>query len=228
MMHAGETMAGGRIAVTRIAAASMRRVPWRNGRGTTLEVASDAAGDAAAWNWRISIADVPESGPFSRFVGVERHILSLLPAGGSGMSLVIDGGAPVAVPTAGEALAFDGDAETMGVLHGGPLRDANLMVRREGAAGRQRGRMRLLVGAERLALEPEHAVVALLAIDGGSQVRITSGEERVCELSHGDALVVERSQSTERCPQGSVTVASAGQAILCQVLRRSDAAEPAS
>jgi uncharacterized protein len=214
-----EVLAGGQLAVTRIAGASMRRVPWKNGRGTTLEVASDAGEVSQEWSWRISIADVPESGPFSRFVGVERHILSLVIASGDGMSLLIDGAPPVAVPTAGEALSFDGEAETMGVLHGAPLRDANLMVRREAALGRQRGRMRFVVGEESIDFEPDHAVLAVIAIDASCRVQFDCGGERAVELSPGDALIIERSVDCTRFPPGRISVSSAGRAILCQVLR---------
>jgi environmental stress-induced protein Ves len=36
-----------------------RRVPWKNGRGSTLELATDATAPGEPWTWRLSIADVP-------------------------------------------------------------------------------------------------------------------------------------------------------------------------
>ncbi|MBL9148749.1 MAG: HutD family protein [Phycisphaerae bacterium] len=106
------------------------RMPWKNGRGSTLELASDARA-GQPWTWRVSIADVPESGPFSIFDGCDREIACLE---GDGMRLVVDG-VPHDVPHEGRACAFSGNAETSGVLLGGPCRDANLMWRRDAWQG---------------------------------------------------------------------------------------------
>ena len=50
------------------------RMPWRNGAGTTQEVACNAGGSSAAFDWRLSIADIGESGGFSSFAGYQRVI----------------------------------------------------------------------------------------------------------------------------------------------------------
>ena len=57
--------------------------PWRNGGGVTRELAAWPAG-SADWTWRISVAEVATSGPFSRFDGVQRWFAVL---GGNGVSL---------------------------------------------------------------------------------------------------------------------------------------------
>jgi environmental stress-induced protein Ves len=44
-----------------------RRMAWKNGKGTTTEIAvhpANAGLAGAPFEWRVSIADVPESGPF--------------------------------------------------------------------------------------------------------------------------------------------------------------------
>jgi len=110
---------------TLLRAGDARRVPWKNGRGTTLEIASDARHLDQPWTWRLSIADVPASGPFSRFPDCERLILCI---DGEGMQLVAGSAPSVRVPHSGAALRFSGDVETHGELVGGPVRDANLMV----------------------------------------------------------------------------------------------------
>src|SRR4029077_2512621 len=62
-----------------------RSMPWKNGAGRTTEIAVHPPGAALdAFAWRVSIADVEQDGPFSRFPGIDRTIVLL---GGSGMRL---------------------------------------------------------------------------------------------------------------------------------------------
>ncbi len=240
-----------------VPAGSMRRVAWKNGRGTTLEVVSDASvavapgaripvayGGGDDWTWRVSIADVPQSGPFSRFPGVDRHILSLLGpehAGRSdeGMSLSIGGGPPVRVPTEGDALIFDGEAETLGVLHGQPLRDANLMVRRQidsqidgqidsqlasHISGRdQRGAMRLITGEVTAPVTRNHRVLAVIAIDASCRCAVAVADHGTIDLAPGDCMALVTDRRDDTLPAGSVRVSPEGRALLVEVLRRSGA-----
>src|SRR5262245_28609327 len=103
-------------------------MPWKNGLGTTREIAINPAGSTmtdAAFRWRFSIADVPQSGPFSSFPGIDRHIMVI---NGTGMVLRVGSGAPERLgPFA--PFAFSGDAETSCELIDGPIQDFNLMVR---------------------------------------------------------------------------------------------------
>jgi environmental stress-induced protein Ves len=50
------------------------RERWRNGMGWTRAVALDAGGDAAgeAVRWRVSLAEISQAAPFSRFEGMDR------------------------------------------------------------------------------------------------------------------------------------------------------------
>lgn len=48
-----------------------RRVPWKNGLGFSLEIATDAATLGGEWPWRLSIADMPSRARFSPFLGEE-------------------------------------------------------------------------------------------------------------------------------------------------------------
>lgn len=62
-------------------AASRRESRWKNGGGRTFEVASDPPGSTPdGFNWRVSIAEIAEPGPFSSFAGVDRT-LSLVQGG---------------------------------------------------------------------------------------------------------------------------------------------------
>ena len=68
--------------------AELTAVPWRNGGGVTRQVVSAGGSGSQDFDWRISIADVNEPGPFSSFPGVDRIITVVE---GEGMDLVIDG-----------------------------------------------------------------------------------------------------------------------------------------
>ncbi len=53
------------------------RMPWRNGGGTTQEVACNPGGHTASFDWRLSLADVAQDGGFSAFGGFQRIITVL-------------------------------------------------------------------------------------------------------------------------------------------------------
>lgn len=48
---------------------------WKNGRGTTQEIAVSHSNED--YDWRMSMADIVESGPFSLFPGMERILVLL-------------------------------------------------------------------------------------------------------------------------------------------------------
>lgn len=111
--------------------------PWKNGGGmsTDLVVYPEDAG----WDdfiWRVGIADIRQSGPFSSFPGIERSIMLLECPPLSGMTLDIDGTKTEMV--AREFLDFPGEATTQGILRGAAVRDLNVMSRR-GAIKHRRG-----------------------------------------------------------------------------------------
>jgi environmental stress-induced protein Ves len=123
-----DTMATQRV----LSPAEYRRMPWKNGGGRTTEIAAYPAGAGFdAFVWRVSIADVHQSGPFSAFTGVDRTLVLLE---GKGMRLAGEG-SPLDVHTAFEPVAFAGDEIVQCTLVAGPVRDFNLMVRRGAARG---------------------------------------------------------------------------------------------
>ena len=91
------------------------RMPWRNGGGTTQEVACNAGGSSAAFTWRLSIAEVAQDGGFSAFNGLQRVITVLE---GGGIALTVDGRAqaPLRARQAYDCRLLDG-----------PIRDFNLI-----------------------------------------------------------------------------------------------------
>ena len=150
------------------------RVPWKNGGGTTAEVAAFPEGSGfETFGWRISMADVASDGPFSLFPGIDR---TLIVVEGDGIELDVEG---IAYPLdrASPKLSFSGDDITTGRLLAGPIRDLNLMVRR----GAWRGSVRRIDGAETITATARIIVlVALAPARAGDQA-----------LAAEDALIVD-------------------------------------
>ena len=99
-------------------------IPWRNGGGVTRELAASGGSDPQDFDWRVSIADVSQPGPFSAFPGVDR-VITLVE--GERMELVING--EVHVLGLHESLSFDGASQASCSLPMGPTRDLNVMTR---------------------------------------------------------------------------------------------------
>ena len=107
--------------------------PWKNGLGTTREIAVHPAGAGGDdFLWRVSIAEVDSAAPFSSFAGIDRHIALL---DGAGFTMTLDDGRNHALTTPFAPFAFAGEAKVAVTLADGPTRDFNLMVRRALARG---------------------------------------------------------------------------------------------
>jgi environmental stress-induced protein Ves len=105
-----------------------RSMPWRNGMGVTLEIAREPrTGDD--FQWRLSLATVASSGPFSNYAGYRRSVTLIE---GDGFQLGIGGQDPVVLDWLGATALFPGDAPTHGTLLNGPATDLSLMVREPG------------------------------------------------------------------------------------------------
>jgi len=96
--------------------------PWRNGGGTTRELV--AWPDPVAWQWRVSVAEVVQSGSFSSYPGAQRWFAVLA---GDGVGLTVDGHLAM-LTKSDQPFAFDGAALTSCELLGGATQDFNLMV----------------------------------------------------------------------------------------------------
>ncbi|MHC0017960.1 HutD/Ves family protein [Acinetobacter pittii] len=94
---------------------------WKNGAGFTLEIARSQG--EADFDWRISMADVTTSGPFSLFPNKQR-IISVLD--GQGMVLHIDD-LPAKTLNQGDIFAFHGESQVQSELVDGAIRDLNLI-----------------------------------------------------------------------------------------------------
>ena len=107
--------------------------PWKNGAGVTRELACYPAGATLDdFLWRVSIADVGQSGPFSSFPGIDR-VITLLD--GDGMRLQFADGANHDLSEKLAPYSFRGEDSVHAQLLGTPSRDFNLMLRRDAARG---------------------------------------------------------------------------------------------
>jgi environmental stress-induced protein Ves len=102
------------------------RQPWRNGRGTTVELAREDNAKGVQL-WRLSIADVVEAGPFSPFPDIDRVIM-LLDGPGFDIDFGKHGKANMTAPLV--PVSFSGGWPTKAENVTGPSKDLNLMTAR--------------------------------------------------------------------------------------------------
>jgi environmental stress-induced protein Ves len=127
-------------------------VPWKNGGGVTHEVLRAPPGDP--FRWRLSVADIASSGPFSDFSGYHRTLVLLR---GAGVRLNFDGGDERVLCEVGDLVEFDGGRPTRGSLLNGPCSDLNLMT--SASDPRPHVRVERLTAPRRLDRQPRLTLV---------------------------------------------------------------------
>jgi uncharacterized protein len=163
--------------------AGLSAVPWKNGGGSTTEIAiapPEAGFDA--FDWRISLATITEDGEFSVFPDVDR---TLALVEGHGATLDIDGEAQVLLCQDEPVAAFDGESHVIAKLNRGPTTDFNVMTRRE-RCHHQFG-VRRLVGGSRFAPRGD---VSVLFLAEGDSLAVCSDAERIGMVRY-DAVVFD-------------------------------------
>jgi len=111
----------------KITPAQYRSMPWKNGAGTTVEIAVVPEHSLINnFDWRVSRAAVVNDGVFSQFEGIDRSLALLA---GSGMRLSVDQ-VMQQVDSENNIAVFSGDSITQAQLIQGPITDFNLMSRR--------------------------------------------------------------------------------------------------
>ncbi|WCM21111.1 HutD family protein [Paraburkholderia bryophila] len=205
------TDVGSMASVTLIRGADLVAAPWKNGGGVTREVAAvpEQAG-LDSFVWRVSIADVAQAGPFSRFAGIDRTLVLL-----SGAGMMLDeiaepenGLADEAVKAASSGVAkthaltqpldiarFAGETAIDARLVDGATRDFNLMVRR----GAARGEVEVWRGTTQHALSAD--VVLLYCAEGA--VSVSLGDAAAQPLATGDTLRVNAPDALHCAVQGA-------------------------
>jgi environmental stress-induced protein Ves len=170
--------------------------PWLNGGGVTYDVTSspDGAGPDA-FDWRLSIAQVVEAGPFSLFAGVDRQLAVL--EGRLELDFQ-DQSVTRSLSPSDDPIAFAGNEMVFGRPVGGPVLNLNLMFRRD----RFSGHLRPTPGPDFRTTAPSTILLArcpsVLRIDGvqypmatldavsiapGTHVQATSAQIVIAEIA---------------------------------------------
>ena len=169
---------------THLGAGDFLRQPWKNGGGVTTQLALHEEG--GRWLWRLSLAEVVRSGPFSDFSGYERTIMLLE---GEGMELRIDESPGVDLRTPYRPFVFDGAARTACRLLGGPVKDLNLMVDER----RARARVDVIDPDSVGSVAPKSSWALAFALRGFTRIAATTVERR---LAPGELLRIDEAQIT--------------------------------
>lgn len=155
--------------------------PWKNGGGTTTEIAASPQGAGFDdFDWRLSVADVGSDGPFSLFPQIDRTLTVIE---GNGLAMSIDGRKPVILTPASAPLSFPGNVPVNAMLVDGAIRDFNVMTRR-GRYSHKVTKHDLRAGSVHL---PEGGTRLIVALESG-QFQI--GRERM-EAGFADLIEVE-------------------------------------
>jgi environmental stress-induced protein Ves len=183
------TVVGGMANVTLIRGAALVAAPWKNGGGVTREVAAfpEQAG-MDTFVWRVSVADVAQAGPFSRFDGVDRTLVLLA---GAGMVLDETLGAQVlnshALEHPLDLARFEGEAHINARLIDGATRDFNLMVRRDVA----QGELDVWRGQAGHSTSRVFSADVVLLFCASGEIAITTGAAPRQSLETGDTLRID-------------------------------------
>ncbi|HEX3897136.1 MAG TPA: HutD family protein [Rudaea sp.] len=183
-----------------------RRMRWKNGGGWTMELAKSPDGDSDSFDWRISIAEIESSGPFSMFAGYDR-VIGVLE--GIGMELRFDDAESVRLDRRLQFARFAGEQQTEGVLISGPVRDFNVIVKRDAFSADVLHRP--LVGPMVFFRD----AVWFVYLVGGQAEAKCGGEQ--CSLDAGASLLLLPDAGAER-----VVVNGGGEVVLVKFTRIGD------
>jgi uncharacterized protein len=175
------------MAVQQFAVERLPAMPWKNGGGVTREIVCVPAGAGLdQFDWRVSIASIAASGPFSAFPGIDR-VITLLQGGGVHLRSR-DGAIDHRLATPLAPFAFSGEAAIDAQLLAGECRDLNVMTRR--------GRCRAEVLVQRAAgeLAPSSAGVVLAA---AGRWHVAS-EQGAHDIAAGEGLWWQREDAAWR------------------------------
>jgi len=99
-------------------------LPWKNGGGITREILK-VPPQGTTFDWRLSLANIDQSGPFSAFDGYHRTLLLVR---GAGVELDFGPHGQTTLRAPGQLAEFDGSWPTQCTLLDGSSMDLNLMV----------------------------------------------------------------------------------------------------
>ncbi|WP_049623213.1 HutD/Ves family protein [Frateuria defendens] len=180
-----------------LAPGARRAQRWANGRGSTLELDRDSAGED--WRWRLSVAQVDADGPFSPYPDTRRLLAPL----DAPLTLAFAGGREHRLPRLA-TFAFDGADAPQAGLPEGPTRVVNLMLR--GAAQGE------------LIARPLHGLMLLPATPGWRWfVHLLAGHAEVHADGETRALQPDESLWLDPRPGQRLLVDGGGELVLVKL-----------
>ncbi|MEY4787374.1 MAG: hypothetical protein RL692_1268 [Planctomycetota bacterium] len=182
-----------------LAPESSRSMPWANGLGSTLEIATDAHSHHArgdSWTWRLSVTDVPTRANFSKFPGIDRWIACLH---GDGMRIERSC-VWTTLPNSGNALSFAGEEMVTGDPIGANVRDVNWFLHRE----HWRGGMRVHRETCSTIAEGEIVVIHAFSASAGPTIRC---EGQSVKIATGHTLITSARVIIESGPESVLVIA---------------------
>jgi environmental stress-induced protein Ves len=171
---------------TLIRYASLPGAPWKNGGGSTAQIAIfplDAG--LAAFDWRISLATITADGTFSSFPGIDR---SLVLVEGDSVRLTLDGMRKVVLDATNPMLWFPGEVEVHAEVEG-PTLDFNVMTCRS----RCRHQLETITAPCRLA---RRSAPTLLFVAGDGPVLARGGRQALTLQCH-DSLLLDAADAPQ-------------------------------
>jgi environmental stress-induced protein Ves len=178
--------------------ASLRTAPWKNGGGSTTEIAISPLGAGFDdFEWRVSLATIAQDGPFSSFPGIDRSLALV-----AGDGVLLDFGDERFVLSPSEPLIeFAGEDQVHATVTGPHTTDFNVMTRR----GQCRHRLELLVVTGKEALKRRSATTLLFLADGES-LTLSSARERIAMVRYDTLVMPAEEDWTLEAQQATVLV----------------------
>ena len=104
---------------------NFKTIPWKNGKGNTIEVAINEGGTLDKFDWRLSMAYVVEDGEFSNFSGYLRNLVLIK---GHAITLHHDNQKSDVLESYLDFATFNGGNKTTGHLPNGAITDFNIIT----------------------------------------------------------------------------------------------------
>ena len=179
--------------------ATARAMPWKNGGGSTVELAISPVGaDLEDFAWRISTAQVAVDGAFSSFPSIDRSLAVLA---GNGVCLQRADGQREMLLSGGAIAVFGGEEAISAQLLDGPITDLNLMTRR----GVWKHELQLLEWQGEQALQNDAEILLLWnAAPEALHYQLPAGDQQVLAAHSGVLLENEQGRLTLESDQPSL------------------------
>jgi environmental stress-induced protein Ves len=164
-----------------IAPTKFKTVPWKNGKGETIEMAINSGGTLDDFDWRMSMASVVEDGIFSNFTGYTRNLILIA---GDGINLQHNDSNIDRLSHLLDFATFDGGDKTVGNLHTNEITDFNVIAR----TSRYSTKVNCQKKADKVTLEKSD-LCFIYSLFSSVELKINS-DESVTEISAGHLVKI--------------------------------------